>query len=38
MDPRECLAVSEMLSIMGFANPYDLSEDEKTPLDIHPAA
>lgn len=38
MDPRECLALSEMLSIMGFSNPYAMDEEEETPLDIYPAA
>jgi hypothetical protein len=36
MDPRECLAISEMLSTMGFQNPYDLDETEHIELD--PAA
>lgn len=40
MDPREALALSEMLTTMGIANPYDLQTDEETstPQMMHPAA
>ncbi len=40
MDPREALALSEMLTTMGVANPYDLQAEEETttPQMMHPAA
>jgi hypothetical protein len=38
MDQRECLALSEMLSTMGIINPYEMEEDEKTPLNLISAA
>jgi hypothetical protein len=38
MDSRECLALSEMLTTMGFANPYDMSGEEEGPLSLHSAA
>ena len=33
-DPREALALSEMLSIMGISNPYDMSDDQVEPSTI----
>ncbi len=41
MDPRETLALSEMLTMMGINHPYDLQqseEDSKAPQMMHPAA
>lgn len=38
MDPRECLALSEMLTTMGFENPYDMTEHQKVPPGLNPAA
>jgi hypothetical protein len=40
LDPREVLALSEMLTTMGIENPYDMQgeDDEKTPQMMHPAA
>ena len=40
LDPREVLALSEMLTTMGIENPYDVQgeDDEKKPQMMHPAA